>query len=297
MRVLITGATGFIGTTLARHLRACGCQTLPLVRSDRSDDSQPTWSPAHKQVNLGPAGALDAVVHLAGESITGRWTAAKKERIRSSRVEGTRLLSEALAASENPPSVMVTASAVGYYGNRGFEELTEESGPGSDFLAEVAHAWEEATDPAQQAGIRVVHVRIGLVLSPEGGALAKMLPLFKLGLAGRIGHGQQYWSWISLDDLNGLVHFALRQPNVEGPVNGVAPNPVTNEEFTRTLARVLARPALLPMPEKLARMVFGEMAEATLLASTRALPEKLIALGYQFTHPELEPALRHLLGR
>jgi uncharacterized protein (TIGR01777 family) len=241
---------------------------------------------------------LDAAVHLAGENLaTGRWTAEKKARIRESRVNGTRFLCEALVRLAQPPKALMCASAIGYYGDRGEAILREDSPAGSGFLAEVCRAWEGAAAAAVQQGIRVVHLRIGVVLSPAGGALAKMLTPFKMGLGGKIGSGQQYMSWIALDDLLGIIHHALTSDTLQGPVNAVAPQPVTNVEFTTTLGRVLARPTLLPMPAFAARLAFGEMAQELLLASTRVVPASLLASGYGFRYPELEGALRHLLGK
>jgi hypothetical protein len=236
-------------------------------------------------------------VHLAGENITGRWTAAKKARIRESRVQGTRLLAEAVARLERPPRVLVCASAIGYYGTRGEEILREESPPGKGFLAEVCQQWEAAAQPVAQKGVRVVHLRTGLVLSRQGGALAKMLPAFRLGLGGKIGRGDQYMSWISIDDLAGVIQHALLSETLRGPVNAVAPNPVTNLVFAQTLGRVLRRPTPFPLPAFAARLVFGEMANELLLASTRVDPAKLLASGYGFRHTELAGALRQLLGK
>jgi uncharacterized protein (TIGR01777 family) len=241
---------------------------------------------------------MEAVVHLAGENIaSGRWTAARKARIRSSRVMGTRTLCETLARLSQPPKVLVSASAIGYYGDRGAEPLWENSAFGTGFLAEVCRAWEEATQPAVQKGIRVVLLRIGIVLSPAGGALAKMLIPFQLGLGGVIGSGNQYMSWIALDDVAGVIAHALVTDTLQGPVNAVAPYPVTNREFTKTLGRVLRRPTVFPLPGFAARLAFGEMADALLLASTRVEPKRLLATQYVFRYPELEDALRHLLGK
>jgi len=241
---------------------------------------------------------VDAVVHLAGANIAaGRWTPARKAEIRRSRVEGTRSLCEALSRLAHPPTVLVSASAVGYYGNRGTETLTEESPAGTGFLADVCRAWEAAAQPVSQAGIRVVNLRFGMILSPLGGALAKMLLPFKLGAGGRIGSGEQFMSWIALDDAIGAIQYALGEESVRGPVNAVAPAPVSNTDFTRTLARVLRRPALFPLPAFAARLLFGEMADALLLGGARVMPARLQAAGYGFRFPELEGALRHLLGR
>jgi uncharacterized protein (TIGR01777 family) len=241
---------------------------------------------------------VDAVVHLAGENIAaGRWTSARKAEIRQSRVEGTRRLCEALARLAQPPRVFVSASAIGFYGDRGAQTLTEESGAGSGFLPDVCREWEAATEPASQAGIRVVNLRFGMVLSPAGGALQKMLPPFKLGLGGRIGSGAQFMSWIAIDDAVGAIHQALSAESLRGPVNAVAPTPVTNAEFARTLARILRRPAFMPVPQFAARLAFGEMADALLLASARVMPVRLQESGYHFRFPELEGALRHMLRR
>jgi uncharacterized protein (TIGR01777 family) len=238
----------------------------------------------------------DAVVHLAGENIAaGRWTERQKARIRDSRVKGTRLLCDLLARYSPPPKALVCASAVGYYGDRGDEILKEESAPGSDFLFDVCREWEAATQTAVERGIRVVNLRIGVVLSPLGGALAKMLTPFKLGAGGVIGSGRQYMSWIALDDVVRAFHFALTNQSLLGPVNAVAPNPVTNRDFTRTLGRVLSRPTVFPMPAFAARLAFGEMADALLLASTRVEPARLLAGSFIFRYPDLEGALRHLL--
>ena len=241
---------------------------------------------------------FDAVVHLAGENIAeGRWTEAKKARIRESRTKPTRALSEALAKLNNPPKTLVSASAIGFYGDRGDEILREGSAPGSGYLPEVCLGWEGATASAVQKGIRVVHLRFGVVLATTGGALAKMLPPFRMGVGGKVGDGKQYMSWIALDDVMGAIHHVLITDRLIGPVNAVAPNPVTNSEFTKTLGRVLSRPTLFPVPAAAARIAFGEMADALLLASPRVIPARLVETGYQFRYPELEGALRHLLGR
>jgi hypothetical protein len=240
---------------------------------------------------------LDAVVHLAGENIaTGRWTAEKKAKIRDSRVRSTRLLCDTLAGLKQPPKVLACASATGYYGDRGDELLTEESASGTGFLAGVCREWEAAATPAAQKGIRVVHLRFGMVLSGAGGALAKLLPPFRMGLGGALGTGRQYISWIALDDLLGVIAHALTTEALQGPVNAVAPNPVTNKEFTRTLGRTLGRFTLFSMPAAAARLAFGEMADEVLLASQRVQPARLLATEYRFRYPELEGALRHLLG-
>jgi len=240
---------------------------------------------------------LDAVVHLTGENIaTGRWTAEKKAKIRDSRVGGTRVLCDSLAGLKQPPKVMVCASATGYYGDRGDELLTEESTSGTGFLAGVCREWEAAAKPAVQKGIRVVHLRFGMVLSGAGGALAKLLPPFRMGLGGVLGTGRQYISWIALDDLLGVIAHALTTEALQGPVNAVTPNPVTNQEFTRTLGWLLSRFTVFPIPAAAARLAFGEMADEVLLASQRVQPTRLLATGYRFRYPDLEGALRHSLG-
>jgi hypothetical protein len=268
-----------------------------LVRALPTAGGDIPWDPAAGRLDPARLEGLDAVVHLAGENIAGRWTAAKKARIRSSRVEGTRLLAEALAGLKRPPKTLLCASAIGYYGDRGAELLREESPAGTGFLAEVCREWEAAARPAAEKGLRVVHLRIGVVLSPAGGALARMLMPFKLGLGGRIGSGSQFMSWIASDDLSGVIRHALTTESLRGPVNAVAPQAVTNLEFTQTLGRVLRRPTPFPMPAFAARLAFGEMAEALLLASARVEPTRLVASGYRFRAPELEGALRHLLGK
>jgi uncharacterized protein (TIGR01777 family) len=255
------------------------------------------WDPAGGEIDAAKLEGFDAVAHLAGEPITGRWTAAKKRAIRDSRVKSTRLLCEALAGLANRPRVLVAASASGYYGDRGDVVLREESGSGSSFLSQVCQEWEGATKPAAQSGIRVVNLRIGFVLSPAGGGLGKMLRAFKMGTGGRIGSGEQYLSWIAIDDLVQIILFAMTTEALSGPVNAVAPNPVTNFVFTKTLGQVLGRPTIFPMPAFAVRLAFGEMGKELLLASTRLEPARLLKAGYRFRFPELEPALRDLLGR
>lgn len=265
-------------------------------KSDLAEITARTWDPDSGAVHLGRRRA-DAVVHLAGESIAeGRWTEDKMARVRASRVESTRKLCESLAAMPSPPKTLVSASAVGFYGSRGDEWLDESSSAGEGFLAEVCRDWEAATEPARQAGIRVVLMRLGVVLTPAGGALAKMLTPFGLGLGGPIGSGRQYWSWISLDDAIGAIHHALMTPSLQGPVNLVAPEPVTNQTFSKTLARVLRRPAMMRVPKSAVRAALGQMADEMLLASARVKPCRLEQSGYPFRHEELEPALRHVLG-
>jgi uncharacterized protein (TIGR01777 family) len=293
-RTLVSGANGFVGSALMNHLQERSRPASRLVRTP-SPGSTPSflWNPRDGKIDLNCLERVDQVIHLAGENIAdGRWTTAKKARILQSRIESTQLLCDSMAHLSMPPKVLVSASAVGFYGNRGTEVLTEESPAGQGFLAEVCQAWEEHTEPARQAGIRCVQLRIGLVLSPIGGALAKMIPPFRLGLGGRIGSGQQYVSWITLDDLLAVIDYCLANQSLSGPINAVAPNAVTNLEFTHALGKALRRPTLLPFPRAMAQLIFGEMAEATLLASTRAQPAKLTAGGFRFTSPDLASALQ-----
>lgn len=297
--VCISGSSGLIGSTLVPFLTTGGHRVRRIVRQKSSDDPNLiSWDAASGTLDAEKLEGTDVVVHLAGENIAaGRWTEAKKSRVLQSRVKGTLELAQTLARLERPPRVLVVASATGYYGNRGDAVLDEDAGPGSGFLADVCRQWEAAAEPAVDRGIRVVHARFGIVLSPRGGALAKVLPLFRLGLGGRLGDGQSYWSWISSDDAVGAIHHAIITPSIAGPMNVVTPNPVRNAEFTRTLARVLGRPALLPVPAFALRTTLGDVADEMLLASTRVIPRRLFAAGYEFRHPTLEGALRHLLGR
>lgn len=298
MNFLVSGASGLIGSSLTRFLEAEDHSVKRLSRS-RTNDSENTihWDPESEALNKDDMDGFDAVIHLAGENIAGRWTEEKKTRIHDSRIKGTRLLRNRLSEVEHPPKVLVCASAIGYYGDRGDQVLTEESQAGSGFLPGLCREWEATTLSATQKGIRVVNMRIGVVLSAEGGALEKMLTPFKMGVGGIIGDGSQYWSWIALDDVVGAIHHAVVTDSLEGPVNAVAPNPVTNREFTKTLGRVLGRPTIFPMPGFAARLAFGEMANELLLSSTRVEPAKLAEAGYSFQFPKLDGALRHLLGR
>jgi uncharacterized protein (TIGR01777 family) len=297
MKVLVSGSTGLVGTALVQALESAGHSGVSLTRST-SAPGRIQWDPMAGTLDARDLEGFDAVVHLAGESIAGgRWTAAKKERIRDSRVRGTTLLAETLAKLARPPRVLASASAIGYYGSRGDERLTEDSAGGRGFLAEVCRDWEQATAPASRQGVRVAHLRFGVILSPHGGALAKMLLPFKLGAGGKIGDGRQFMSWITLDDTVTAVQHVLSQESVRGPVNIDAPHPATNYEFTKTLGRVLGRPTVFPMPAFAARLAFGEMADELLLASTRVMPQALEEAGYQFRYPDLDGAVRHLLGR
>jgi hypothetical protein len=297
MRISVTGSSGLIGSALVPFLTAQGHEVGRVVRSTTAAGAW-RWDPGASHVDAGAVNGVDAVVHLAGETIAaGRWSAARKARIRDSRVRGTRVVAEAVARADPRPKALLCASAMGFYGDRGDERLTEASAPGRGFLSEVSREWEEACAPARDQGVRVVNLRFGIVLSPAGGALAKMLLPFRLGAGGVVGSGKQWWSWVALDDAVGAIQHALVTAGLSGPVNVAAPKPVTNAEFTRTLGRVLARPTLFPVPVFAARLAFGEMADALLLASARIVPERLQQTGYGFRHPELEGALRHLLGR
>ncbi len=299
MNVLISGATGLIGSALSEELEGGGHSVTRLTRSPKGANDV-RWDPSAGTID-GSLEGHDAVVHLAGEIIfsgpTDRWTPSKKERIMESRRRGTRLLAETIAELPEPPAVMVSASAIGYYGDRGDEILLENSRPGSDFLAEVCKVWEASADPAREAGIRVVNPRFGLVLSPEGGALGTTLPIFKLGGGGKVGSGRQWWSWVALDDVVGAIVHSLENDTVEGPVNVGSPNPLTNEEYTKGLGYVLNRPTVVPVPAPVLRVALGEVADALLLASQRVEPARLEETGYEFRYGELEGALRHLLGR
>jgi uncharacterized protein (TIGR01777 family) len=298
LRVAVSGAGGLIGSALVRAMVAEGHEIRRLVRRPSADRTEVSWDPTAGTVDAEGLEGLDAVVHLAGENIaSGRWTAARKETIRASRVGGTRSLCDALARLEAPPGVIVSASAIGYYGDRGEELLDETSPPGKGFFPGVGQAWEAATSGAEKAGIRVVKLRIGVVLSGSGGALARMLPPFRLGLGGRLGSGRQYMSWIALDDLVAAIRFAIDTPSLRGPVNATAPEAVTNADFTRTLGRVLGRPTPFPIPGPALRVLAGGMADEALLSSARVRPRRLQESGFRFLHPDLDGALRFELGR
>jgi uncharacterized protein (TIGR01777 family) len=299
MKVLVSGSTGLIGSALVRDLADEGHIVTRLVRTSSGTGGDAVlWDPEKGTVDCKGLAGHDAVVHLAGENIAGSsWTPKRKALIRDSRVRGTKLLCETLSRLERPPATLVCASAVGYYGDRGRELLREDNPPGKGFLSEVCREWEEVSEELARTGVRVVNLRIGMVLSPEGGALAKMLPVFRAGAGGRIGSGEQYVSWISLPDLVGVIRHALATDSLEGPVNAVTPHPVTNREFTKSLGRILGRPTVAPLPAFAAKLLFGEMADELLLASARTEPAKLLASGYRFHLPDLEGALRFLLGR
>lgn len=297
--VLVTGASGLIGSALVPFLSAGGHEVRTLTRGPADPTvGRYSWNPSRGEIDAEALDGVDAVVHLAGESVAGgRWTRSRRRAIRESRTRGTNLLSEAIARSARGCRVLVSASAVGYYGDRGDETLTEDSRPGRGFLAEVAAAWEEATRPAADAGIRVARLRIGLVVSRRGGALPRLLPLFRLGLGGPFGSGRQHWSWIALDDLVGILHQAILDPALEGPINAVAPEPVTAGEFAALLGETLERPAILHVPEMAIRMFTGEMGQSMLLSSARVLPTRLEALRFPFLHRTLRDAFLFELGR
>ncbi len=298
-RILVSGASGPIGAALLPSLKASGAQITRLMRKNSAhfaDEAAIAWDPVEPLGEDLVAG-FDAVIHLAGESIVGRWSAEKKRRIRESRVMGTRNLAEALAQAKAKPKVFICSSAVGYYGDRGDEVLTESSSAGTGFLADVCREWEEATRAAAGAGIRTVQIRTGVVLSPKGGALGKMLTPFKMGLGGRIGDGRQWMSWIDVQDLVGAIHHILKNDRLKGPVNMVGPAPVTNADFTKTLASVLHRPAIFPMPGFAVKLAFGEMGETVLLGSQRVEPQQLSASGYAFRFRALRESLENVLRR
>lgn len=296
--VLISGAAGFIGTHLTELLVTEGYNVRILTRSSTvSKDNVVCWNPDKGELDVPSLEGLDAVVHLAGENIAGRWTQDKKAKIENSRVDGTKLLSESLATLGKKPEIFIAASAIGIYGDRGDEILTETSAPGTGFLADVGVKWENATNSAEEAGIRVCNIRIGLVLGADGGALEKMLIPFKLGLGGKIGDGHQYWSWIAIDDVVRIIYYLLENPDLKGPVNLVSPNAVTNEEFTSALGRVLNRPTILPLPGFVAKGLLGEMAEETMLSSTRVVPQKLLDSGFKFRYTDLKDALSDILSK
>jgi uncharacterized protein len=291
-RILVSGVSGPIGAALLPSLKTRGYELTPLVRGVATGEGQIAWDPA-KPIAADMVSGLDAVIHLAGESIVGRWTKTKKMKIRGSRVAGTTTLAEALAGAQNKPQVFVCSSAIGYYGDRGNEVLNEQSEPGIGFLADVCREWEAATQAAANAGIRTVQMRTGVVLTPKGGALGKMLTPFKLGVGGRIGDGQQWMSWIDVQDMVGAIHHILKSDLLQGPVNMVAPKPVKNAEFAKTLGRVLSRPAILPMPASAVKLAFGEMGETVLLSSQRVEPTQLVMSGYPFRFSDLRASLEN----
>ncbi|MDA1016343.1 MAG: TIGR01777 family oxidoreductase [Planctomycetota bacterium] len=296
MQILMTGASGLVGTA-TRHQLLPNHEVRRLVRSTSSNRAveDVVWDPQSGNMDRQCLEQADVVVHLAGENLGRRWNSALKQQIRDSRILGTQLLCETIAKCESPPRVLIAASAIGYYGHRGDEELIESSSPGSGFLAELVRDWEAATEPAKAGGTRVVNLRIGVVLSKDGGALKSMLLPFKLGLGGIVGNGRQFWSWIELSDLARVIEFAIQTESLSGPVNAVAPNPPTNREFTKALGRTLHRPTVFPMPAFAAKLVLGEMAQELLLASARVIPAKLTEHDFEYQHADLDEALRHAL--
>lgn len=296
--IVVTGASGLIGTKLVAALEADGNRVLRAVRREAKNDLELSWDPVAGTIDRDKLEGVDAVIHLAGAGIADkRWNESYKQLLIDSRVDGTTLIAETIAGLENKPRLFACASAIGYYGNRGDTELDESASSGDGFLPEVCMQWEKSCQAARDAGIRTVNMRIGVVLSTAGGALKEMLTPFKLGGGGILGSGRQHFSWISLDDIVRAMQFIVKHETLSGPVNLVSPNPVTNREFTKTLGRVLSRPTVLPMPAFAARLLFGEMADALLLASTRVVPGALTNAGFDYHHGELEPALRHVLGR
>jgi len=293
MKIAVTGATGLIGAALCERLRQEGNDVLVITRRENSSSPFPVvhWNPERGELDTRSLEGVDAVVHLAGETIAERWTREKKERIRTSRVAGTRFLVDGLKRLSKRPSVLIGSSAVGFYGNRGDEELDEGSPPGTGFLPEICQAWEAEVARASELGMRAVRLRTGIVLSTKGGALAKMLLPFKLGLGGPVGSGSQWMSWIHIDDVVGGYHFALHHSDLSGAANLTAPQPVRNADFTRALGRALGRPAFLPAPGFALKLIFGEMAQDLLLDGQRVLPRRLESAGYQFQHTGVDDAL------
>lgn len=295
-RVLLTGASGLLGTALLRSLKSCGFQVVRLVRGSASAEDQIAWDPL-QPIAPDTVSNFDAVIHLSGETVVGRWTDAKKKKIRESRVVSTRNLAQALAHTSEKPRALITASAIGYYGDRADELLREGSTPGTGFLAEVCREWEAAAHSAANAGIRCAQLRTGVVLSPDGGALKMMLPPFRMGVGGNLGGGRQWMSWIHIQDWVGAAHHILKTDLLQGPVNMVATKPVTNAEFTKTLGSVLSRPTIFPVPAFAANLAFGQMAEEVLLASQRVEPNQLVTSGYPFRYSDLRKALEAILRK
>lgn len=294
MKILVSGASGLVGTALLPHLARLGFEVKPLVRAGQHQSTGIWWDTESGELNLSALNEWQphAIVHLAGENIGRRWTRQRKTRIRQSRVEATERLASSLSRLAHPLSVFISASAIGYYGSRGDQLLTEASPPGTDFLADVVQGWEHASFSLKESGIRVVHLRFGMILSGQGGALAKMLPVFRAGLGGKVGTGQQWISWIARTDLLRVIEWMLSHHDCAGAYNTVSPQPVRNADFTRELARALNRPAFFPAPAAFLRLLFGEMAQSTLLASTRVTPQRLLTQGFQFQSPDLASALR-----
>ena len=298
MRIAISGSGGLVGAELVRSLGADHLITRIVRRRQRGRKNVAYWTPTTGEVDEAALEGHDVVIHLAGESLFGVWTRKRKEAIRRSRVQGTQLLASALAGLEKPPALLITASAVGYYGDRPeAQPLTETASGGEGFLAGVVRGWEAATEPAEVAGIRVVHLRFGLIVTEKGGIIGKMLPPARLGLGAVVGPGDQIWSWIALPEVPGIVRYVIANETLRGPVNAVAPNPVSSREFSHTLGRVLHRPTPFHAPAFLVSLAPGGMGRELMMASARVVPEKLLTSGYRFRHPQLEPTLRQLLGR
>jgi uncharacterized protein (TIGR01777 family) len=296
MKVLIAGASGLVGSALIPALEAEGGEVTRLVRTS-AGAGEIEWHPNNDQIDAAKLEGFDAIINLAGENIAGgRWTDDQKRKIHDSRVNGTHLLSEAIAGLKQPPKVFLCASATGIYGDRDDETLDEQSDSGGGFLAGVCREWEQATEPASAAGVRTVNLRFGPILAREGGMLAKLLTPFKMGMGGKVGSGKQYIAWVAIDDAVGAIKLALKDESIRGPLNIVSPHPVTNEEFTKTLGHVLSRPTALSVPAFAARLAFGEMADEMLLTSQRVIPKRLNDAGYEFEYPELEGAFRKYLG-
>jgi uncharacterized protein (TIGR01777 family) len=296
MRVAITGSTGLVGTALVEALKANGHTVSRIMRDQHKVGADDVfWNPDTAYVDTPKLDGTDAIVHLAGEPISRSWSPEQKKIIHFSRLRGTQLIAEAARAMYRPPQVLISGSAIGWYGDRGDEVLREDSKPGTGFLSDVCRDWEGATEVASRAGIRVVHLRTGIVLSSKGGALAKMLPPFRMGVGGKVGSGRQYMSWVALDDVASAIIYAINTPSLQGPMNVVAPNPATNLQFTKALGKVLNRPTIAPLPALVVKLLFGEMGETLLLASQRVEPARLLSAGYQFQYPQLEAALRRAL--
>jgi len=296
MKILISGSHGFIGSAVHRSLEQGGAELLRLIRQTQIAHSDEVfWNLPDNFIDHSKLMDLDAVIHLAGENLFGRWNEKKKQAIYDSRIKSTAFLAQILAAKKHKPKVLICASAIGYYGERGELECTETTEAGDGFLTTVCREWEQATAPASESGIRVVNLRFGVVLGKEGGSLAKMLPAFKMGMGGPLGDGQQWVSWVSIDDAVRAVEFSLNNENISGPVNVVSPQPVRNKEFAQAIGHALHRPEVVPVPKRMLKFMLGEMADETVLASTKVLPHKLQSKGFSFEHPDLETALAAVL--